>query len=263
LFAPDREQIANLESWLSHAPPEHGRAAWQDGESAKEQAKAWLRPGAPAVPEELWSALAGLVDGGVDEVFARPEHPTILDGTARPRQHDMFACARRERETVLVVGVEAKGRDDFDGLVADRAASGVSADERARCNLLSRALFGRDVVDEGTGDVLDEGLGRHGHGLWTAAVGTIIEAQERGVDNVALVVHQFVPRDLGDGAHGGDTDAWASAIKANAEAFEAFAAALEAAGATSFETEYVKAGTRLRVVRVESPIDLSEPSVSA
>jgi hypothetical protein len=36
-----------------------------DGYSAKEQAKAWLRSGSPAVPEELWSTLEPLVAGEV------------------------------------------------------------------------------------------------------------------------------------------------------------------------------------------------------
>ena len=269
LFAPDREEIASLESWVSHAPPEQGAADWKDGHSAKEQAKAWLRPGAPAVPEELWSALSGLVDGEVDEVFARPEHPTRLDDDALARQHDMFACARRGRDTVLVVGVEAKACEDFDGVVADRGASGPPSQERARCNLLSQALFGRDVFDEATGQILDQRLGRHGYELWSAAVGTVIEAQERGVETVALVVQQFVPRDLATDA--ADTDAedrhrWESAIASNAQAFDAFAADLQAAGATSFETDHVRAGTRLHVVRVESPIDATEldtPGVTA
>jgi hypothetical protein len=260
LFAPDREEIASLDSWLSHAPPERGLTAWKDGESPKEQAKAWLRPGEPAVPEEVWAALDGLVEGGVDEVFARPAHPTLLDGAAAPRQHDLFACARRARETVLVVGVEATGAEGFDGLVADRLGPDAPEGERTRCNLLARALFGRDVVDEATGEVLDAELAGHGYGLWTAAVATIIEAQERGVDNVALVVHQFAPGARED--RSGDAVDWEAAVKANLEAYEAFAAALEAAGAVSFATEYVKPGTRLQVAWVESSMDRAAGGVS-
>jgi hypothetical protein len=156
---------------------------------------------------------------------------------------------------VLVVGIEAKACEDFAGVVADRAASGPSSKQRARCNLLARALFGRDVLDEGTGQVLDERLGRHGYQLWTAAVGTIIEAQQREVDPAVMVVHQFLPRDVGAAAGAGDTREWQSALAANAESVDEFVAAIEASGSTSHETEFVEAGTTLHVVKVESTIE--------
>ena len=54
VFGPDREEIHDLDSWFTHAPPEKGLAQWRDRYSAKEQAKAWLRGGSPAVPQELW-----------------------------------------------------------------------------------------------------------------------------------------------------------------------------------------------------------------
>jgi hypothetical protein len=253
LFGPDKSEIVDPDSWRDHAPPEGGRARWKDGYSAKEQAKAWFRPGSPAVPGELWSAMSDLVAGGADEIYARPEHTTKLDGYGRARQHDLFACVRRNKETVLVVGVEAKACESFDGIVEDRGAAAAPSNKRARCNLLSRALFGREVLDEETGAILDERLARHGYQLWTAAVGTIIEAQERRVDDALLLVQQFVPRDIAD-VPGGDTRAWSSALTANRQAFDAFAEDLHASGATSHETEFVKSGTRLHVAKVDSVI---------
>lgn len=250
LFGPDRQEISDLSSWFRHAPPEKGEAQWRDGYSAKEQAKAWLRSGSPAVPEEMWSALAPRVTTEVDEVYGRPEHTTRLDRFSRARQHDLFACARSAGETVLVVGVEAKACETFDGLVADRATAAPPSRKRARCNLLSRALFGREVLDERTGAILDAGLGRHGYQLWTAAVGTIIEAQERGQDRAVLVVHQFLPRDPA-----GDSRNWPAALASNAAAFDAFVADLAATGGISHRTEFVEPGTKLEVVKVESTIE--------
>jgi hypothetical protein len=157
-------------------------------------------------------------------------------------------------QTVLVVSVEAKACENFDGVVADRASAAPPSKKRARCNLLSRALFERDVIDEDTGAILDERLSNHGYQLWTAAVGTIIEAQHRGQDRAVLVVHQFVPRDPSAVRLAGDTRDWSSALAANADAFDAFVADLHAAGATSHETPFVQAGTRLDVVKVQSVI---------
>lgn len=49
---------------------------------------------------------------------------------------------------------------------------------------------------------------------------------------------------------------WATALSKNADALAAFAKALEASGATSLETEFIKAGTRLDVLKVESYLDV-------
>lgn len=254
LFGPDRAEIVDLCSWYSHAKPEKGLAQWKDGYSAKEQANAWLRPGSPAMPEEIRSVITGFVDGDVDECYGRPEHTTKLDNYSRARQHDLLGCVRRNGATVLVVGVEAKACESFDGIVADRATATAPSKQRARCNLLSRALFGRKVLDEETGAILDENLSRHGYQLWTAAVGTVIEAQKRGMAEALVLVHQFVPHDIGAAGATGDKRDWGSALRVNAEVFAAFASELQAAGSRSHQTEFVQAGTTLHVVKVESTI---------
>jgi hypothetical protein len=171
LFGTDRAEIEDLDGWLQHAPPEKGEAQWRDGYSAKEQAKAWLRGGSPAMPEELWAALSDLFEGEADEIYARPEHKTKLDNYGRARQHDLLACVRRDGAMILVAGIEAKACEDFAGSVGDRATAAAPSNKRARCNLLSRALFGREVFNEESGDVIDAALSRHGYQLWTATVG--------------------------------------------------------------------------------------------
>ena len=259
LFAPDRAEITDLDSWFAHAPPEKGEAQWKDGYSAKEQAKAWLRSGTPAVPDELWSSIAELVPDGVDELYGRPEHETRLDRFSRRRQHDLFACLRREGDTLLVAGIEAKACEDFDGLVADREAFGPPSNKRARCNLLARALFARDVLDEATGEILDERLAAHGYQLWTAAVGAIIEAQQREVQQALLIVHQFLPRDADVAAASGDTRDWGTALARNADRFDEFVAALDESGSKSHETEFVQPDIQLHAVKVETTIDAGEP----
>lgn len=254
LFGPDKAEITDLESWYEHAGPERREIQWRAGYSAMEQARAWLRTGAPAVPDELWAAVEPHAPAGIDEMYGRPEHKTSLDRFGRARQHDLFGCARAAGETRLVIGVEAKACESFGGLVADRALAGPPSNKRARCNLMSRALFGRDVIEEASGAILDEELSRHGYQLWTAAVGTLIEAQGRGVGSAVLVVHQFLPADIAAGTEAADRRDWRAALAANREQLEAFESALKAAGATSRETEFVEAGTKLDLVRAETAI---------
>lgn len=254
LFGTDGIEIDDLDSWFLHAPPEKGLAQWKDGYSAKEQAKAWLRPGSPAMPDELETAISDFVHGEVEELYGRPEHTTRLDNYSRARQHDLFGCVRRDGETVVVVGIEAKACEGFDGVVADRATAAAPSNRRARCNLLSRALFGREVLDEETGAILDENLSRHGYQLWTAAVGTVIEAQKRAITEAVLVVHQLVPDDIPAAGVTGDERDWTTALTTNAETFDAFATELQASGSESHETDFVRGGTTLHVVKVESTI---------
>jgi len=247
LFGVDRVEIDSEDSWLLHAPPEKGEDQWKDGYSAKEQAKAWLRPGRPEVPDEWWAALADLC-GEVDEIHGRPEHQTALDRFPRKRKHDLFACLRRSGEMTAAVGVEATACEDFDGLVRDRANAEAPSNKRARCNLLAGALFGHRVFDEDTGGILDARLAGHGY----QAAGTLIEAQARDLANAILLVHQFRPRDLEAAARGGDRRGWASRLEQNATKLVAFAEDFAKAGAVSHEMEFVKPGTRLHVVRVET-----------
>lgn len=255
LFGPDREEIVDLDPWFAHAPPEKGAAQWKDGYSAKEQAKAWLRSGTPIVPEELWSAISKLA-GDVDEVYGRPEHTTTLDSYPRARHHDLFACPRHNGATTVVLGVEAKACESFDGTVADRATAAAPSNKRTRCNLLSRALFGRDVLNEDTGDLLDSSLANHGYQLWTAAVGTLIEAQQRNVSYAVVVVQQFAPADVLAAQQAGDDRDWSSALTANADAFHAFAAEVQTTGSQSHATDFVAPGTKLHVIEVESRIEI-------
>jgi hypothetical protein len=253
LFGSDKQEIVDLAGWRMHAPPERGDVQWKDGYSAKELAKAWLRTGSPTVPDEFWSAVSPLL-GEVDEVYGRPEHKTKFDRYGRARQHDMLACARHDGVMIGVIGVEAKACETFDGSVRDRAKASKTSKQPARCNLLARALFGREVIDVDTRVILDEDLADHGYQLWTATVGTIIEAQQRGVGQAIVVVHQFQPRDLDAAREAGDQRDWPAALAANAKAFSLFEAAIAATGSCSHKTDFVEAGTAVRLVKANSHI---------
>jgi hypothetical protein len=139
-------------------------------------------------------------------------------------------------------------------MVGDRGFAAPPSKQRARCNLLARALFGRPVFDEEDGTLLDEELAGHGYQLCTAAVGSIIEAQSRGFSDAVLVIHQFRPTDRGAGYSDDDTRDWPRALEDNQAAFERFCVAVEDAGGRSFETPFVQAGTRLTALKVETRV---------
>ena len=61
------------------------------------------------MPHELWSALSVLVPDA-DEVYGRPEHTTRVDKFSRARQHDLFACLRRDGVMTTAIVIEAKVR---------------------------------------------------------------------------------------------------------------------------------------------------------
>ena len=214
----DEKPILSLDDWFVHAPPAGGRKQWVDGYSAKEQAKAWMRDGSPAVPAEILVALEAAGMDDLEALTAYPEHETPLDrfgrGGTGNRNHDVFAVARCAGGQTVVIGIEAKACENFDGIVATRAAALAPSKRPHRANLLSRALFGRDVCDAETGAILAPDLAAHGYQLWTAAVGTLIEAAGHGAGLAVLIVHQFAPHPPGEISPGDERD-WPTALANN------------------------------------------------
>lgn len=253
----DSETIGCLDGWYAHARPAGGWRQWVDGHSAKEQANAWLRDGSPAVPAEILAALEEVGVADVLSVTAYPEHETPLDRFGRGgrgnRNHDVLMIARRRSGATVVVGIEAKACEDFDGVVATRIAAAPPSNQPHRANLLARALFGRDVCDLDTGSVLSPDLAAAGYQLWTAAVGTLIEAAKHDVALAIVIVHQFAP-DPASAVRPGDRRNWRGALADNNAALTTFAAAVEAAGGVSRSTEFVRAGIQIRIAKALAPL---------
>lgn len=263
LVGRDNQQILTMDDWLAHAPPVGGDKQWVDGYSAKEQAKAWLRDGPPAVPAEILDAL---LDAGVDDLeslTAYPEHETPLDAFGRGRKgnrnHDLLGIGKRTNGETVVIGIEAKACEGFDGVVASRASVPSPSKKPHRANLMARALFGRDVCDVDTGAVLDAELATHGYQLWTAAVGTLIEAAKHEAQLAVLIVHQFMPNP-DRSIPAGDRRHWPTKLAANDKALNTFVKALTTTGeATSQATEFVPAGITLRIRKALAPLAMPEP----
>lgn len=255
LIGTGNREIVDLDSWFEYAPPEGGAVQWVDGFSAKEQAKAWLRPGQPAVPSEIEYALGV---AGFDEVTqwtGFPEHQTKLDDYGRGdrgwRHHDMLLLLGDPEHPTAVVGIEAKACEDYDGLVSAKAATGPPSRLLERCNLMAQALFGRPVCNSETRSVVDEQLNQHGYQLWTGSVGTVREAQAAGSTDAVFFVHQFAPGALGSVP--GDKRDWEKKLAKNAAKLCHFEQALGPSPQTH-ATEYVRADTRVHVAHACSLI---------
>jgi hypothetical protein len=254
----DGKPIKSLRDWFQHAPPAGSRRQWVDGYSAKESAKAWLcRQGHPAVPAEILAALRAAGTSDIQSMIVRPELETRLDGFGPRgkgnRNHDVLAIGTRSTGGKVVIGIEAKACEDFDGVVGTRAVTSGRSNKPARLNLLSRALFGQDVCDVEKRVVLNADLASHGYQLWTAAVGTLIEADKHQAEMAVFIVHQFFPDPL-DAPPPGDRRDWATALANNDEAFTSFVAALAEGDATSHKTEFVRGGIPLRVHKAIGPL---------
>lgn len=235
----EQRQITSVDEWLEWAGPLGGEKQWAEGRSAKEVAKAWLRPdGTVCVPPDLQALLvsnASLASFRVATVI--PELPTPLGDVPRgARRHDLVILGVDSSGRRTLVGVEAKADEPFDAPVSRRiaaaqaAATAAEAEEREdrsaqipRIERFAQALFGRGALgDDGVPDPL---MGALPYQLLAGLAGTLIEAEVRGAEQAAFVVHAF---------HSGDLDR--KKIATNDAGFARFVAALP--GSATLEPQY-------------------------
>jgi hypothetical protein len=215
-------EIRTEAEWLAFAGPKEGEKQWEHGFSAMESARAWLRRGKPAVPDELAALLESTREtSSFRPLYAIPELVTRLDEFGgEDRNHDVAAVGIARAGPTLVA-VEAKAREQFGPLVgkhyeAGREKKGSNIPERIR--RLVHSLFGPDAID---GDEIIKPYADLRYQLLTALAGTLIEARRRFVDQAVLLVHEFTSRS-GPGGYVGtnkaglarNADDWAAFIRA-------------------------------------------------
>lgn len=162
-----------------------------------ELALAWCREGAPAPPAELLAALSGTPLRDFAAVDAFPEWETPLDkAKGGTRNHDLLAVGWGGDGRPGVVGIEAKAGEPFgnDALAAylDKNSSRAGSRIPYRIALLVEAVTGQSLELPRDQARLDAALGQIGYQLFTATVGTVIEAGRRNVDCAVMAVHEFV-----------------------------------------------------------------------
>jgi hypothetical protein len=161
-----------------------------------EVARVWCDSGRPRIPDVVLATLddnsrtAGFIGWDVDV-----EYVTAFDGfTGEGRNHDLVIvgeCA----ETPTLVAIEAKAAEPFGEsvhLTVTRAlARSKGSKVPQRLDLLSEAVRGKPAMlaDNKTVDPTIAGLG---YQLFTAAVGTVVEADRRHCGRAVMLVHRFL-----------------------------------------------------------------------
>lgn len=207
------QAIRSIDDWKRLAPPQHAKRQWKDFRSAKELARAWLRTGKPAVPEEL-TALLDSHEATRSLVIetAIPEVVTGLDRFGKGRHHDLVALGRKGT-TPTLVAIEAKADEGFAKTIGECVSKvKKSSNIPRRINLLIEALISRGVIP---GEIINPQLAHLRVQLLHAVGGTLIEARRRGCTRAVFVVHEFQSDRLDD-----------QKVRRNATDFEKFVRAL-------------------------------------
>jgi hypothetical protein len=190
IMGPSGESISSVDDWFAKAPPMRGEAHWKDDRSAKELARAWFRSGHPAVPAEIYAALAERFEG-FEVTVAKPEHVTRFDAfPGGARNHDLLLLLRRGTEQV-VVGVEGKAGEPLDATVIDKYERAMKDRDGGKLTNRPERILG--LVEGLFGKRLGErvGLGDVRYQLLTASAGTLVEAKAHGASSAVVLVHEF------------------------------------------------------------------------
>jgi hypothetical protein len=195
-IAKHLKAITTLDDWFLHAPPKKGIAHWKDGRSAKELGRYWLHDEAA---QRLTRVLTPMF-GGLRLVSAEPEREIFFDRFRGPRNCDLAIQAECLRGPVTI-HIEAKADEVFDQIVGTYVDK--MSKERSslpeRANLLSRALFGRD---------LDDGVRRLRYQLLVGAAATRFDAASHGAVAAVCVVQEFRSAGLSDRKIKSNHEAW-------------------------------------------------------
>lgn len=179
------QRLSTLEAW-----PRRDRH-WQDGRSAKESARSWLRA-APALPAEIAATLSSHRDVGTlrDDWRAEPEARVRIDRFRGNVPNVDVLLVGSDRNGPVVVAVEAKADETFGRTVGgtlDDARSRLDRNPRsrgvARIERLLAALFGTTTADR---DVLELR-----YQLLTVTAAALVAAERESGRRAVVLVHEF------------------------------------------------------------------------
>ena len=178
------QRLSTLDAWPR-------REHWQDGRSAKESARSWLRA-APALPAEIAATLSSHRDLGTlrDDWRAEPEARVRIDRFRGNVPNVDVLLVGSDRNGPVVVAVEAKADETFGRTVGgtlDDARSRLDRNPRsrgvARIERLVAALFGTTTADL---DILDLR-----YQLLTVTAAALVAAERESGRRAVVLVHEF------------------------------------------------------------------------
>ncbi len=176
--------IYRMEDWYCKAGPKDPRGQWEDGHSAKEFARFIMDHDGMSLMDPLISEILPTHR----HLFAIPELVTRLDEyTGEQRNHD-FVVYSKNRQQDLITCVEAKATERLDVLVGKKWDDGnrKGSNIQKRINGMSRRLWG--------GSISIEKIKTFRYQLLTGLVGSVIQAEQLGVDNALFLVLQLRTR---------------------------------------------------------------------
>lgn len=170
--------IKDVDSWFMIAPPMGGEKQWRDGRSAKELAR-YMTANYPFLPKELQETLRFFVSETSDFEWAA-EYVTKFQkyalGKGEGRNHDAFMY-----NSDIVVGIEGKADEPLGSQLIGEAIQNASENKMIRINGMIDMLFGDSP----------ENHKNIRYQLVTAATATLLEANERNVNQAIFVVIVF------------------------------------------------------------------------
>lgn len=171
-------KIKSLGDWFNYAPPKGEEKQWEKGRSALEMASFALSDKfCPEIEKVLKDCGMKCKQNFVCEPEAETYFPSDRFGIRGPRNHDLLM-----HSDDLVIGIEAKFSETFDKEISDRM-EGASDNLKKRIRAFSNMLYG---------DKEPENFKELRYQLFSATVGTIIEAQQRSIKNCIMLVVVFV-----------------------------------------------------------------------
>lgn len=200
-----KEEINSLEHWEELAGPKSKERHWKPGRSAFEFARYALSDKFTEFIENLLS------DYNIteDSFMCEPEALTSFGkgmGKGGPRNHDLLMFGKN-----TVVGIEAKVSESYDKTIKAKRQAG-------RENMKTRLNACLDFMHEER-PANEEKLY---YQLYSATIGTVLEAKKRGLSNALVLFVVFV----GNVARGRNHD---KQIKTNNDAFYEFCKTLNIA----------------------------------
>lgn len=183
------QALTTIDEWRSFAPPKRSNQ-WQDGRSAKENARAWISA-LPYMQRDIAEVLANCPEiVPVRSWIAEPEAHCKIDGFRGEQPNiDLLLLLEDDRHSA-VVAIEAKADEPFGSVLADQYRCARAAQAK---NPRSKAVARIDkLLDRFAVEPTENNMAQLRYQLLTATAAVLLETKRRAAELAVLLVHEFV-----------------------------------------------------------------------